>query len=156
MTAPHESVADWPRALRWYLGVSLLAHLTWETLQLPFYTIWATGTLGQQAFAVVHCTLGDAMIAGLSLVAALALFGDAAWPRRGAGRVFAMTLIFGIAYTIYSEWLNVSVRRSWAYSDLMPVLPILGTGLTPVLQWLVVPSLAQWAALRPSRGASID
>jgi len=26
----------------------------------------------------------------------------------------------------------------------MPVLPILGTGLLPLLQWLVIPSLILW------------
>ena len=49
-----------------------------------------------------------------------------------------------------AEWLDVEVRRSWAYSDLMPVLPPLGTGLSPVLQWVVIPSAALWMARRAS------
>ena len=77
-----DRTADWPRALR-YLGVSLGAHLGWEILQLPLYTLWLTGMLRQQAFAVVHCTLGDAMIAGLSLLLALAVFARATWPQAG-------------------------------------------------------------------------
>jgi hypothetical protein len=48
----------------------------------------------------------------------------------------------GAAYTILSEWLNVEIRRSWSYTATMPVLPFLGTGLTPLLQWLIVPTLA--------------
>jgi hypothetical protein len=31
-----------------------------DVLQLPLYTVWITGTRKQQAFAVVHCTVGDA------------------------------------------------------------------------------------------------
>ena len=50
-------------------------------------------------------------------------------------------------YTIFSEWLNTSVRGSWTYSDLMPVVPVIGTGLAPLLQWCVVPTLAQWIAV---------
>jgi hypothetical protein len=61
--------------------------------------------------------------------------------------VYVAVLAFGVGYTIYSEWLNVSVRGTWAYSDLMPVVPIIRTGLTPLLQWLVVPTLALWVAL---------
>ncbi len=137
----------WHQALRRYLVVSFLAHLIWEILQLPFYTVWTTGTLAQQAFAVVHCTIGDTMIAGLSLLLALALFARPTWPSTGVVRVFVAGLAIGVAYTVYSEWLNVSVRRSWAYSDLMPVVPVLGTGLAPLLQWLVVPTLAQWVAI---------
>ena len=73
--------ADGLWLLRRYLGVSLVAHLGWEMLQLPLYTLWSTGTLRQQAFAVFHCTLGDLMIAGLSLLLALALLARATWPR---------------------------------------------------------------------------
>lgn len=139
--------ADWLWLLRRYLGVSLVAHLGWEMLQLPLYTLWSTGTLGQQAFAVVHCTLGDLMIAGLSLLLALALFARATWPRESFTRVYLANLSFGIGYTIYSEWLNVNMRGSWAYSDLMPVVPVIGTGLAPLLQWFVVPTLALRVAI---------
>jgi hypothetical protein len=147
MSTDHDYPSEWPRAVRLYLGVSLVAHLVWEILQLPLYTLWSTGTLRQQALAVVHCTLGDAMIAGLSLLLALAVFARATWPRAGVGRVFMACLAFGVGYTIFSEWLNINVRGSWAYSDLMPVLPMIGTGLAPLLQWFVIPTLALWVAI---------
>ncbi len=50
-----------------------------------------------------------------------------------------LTIGLGIAYTFFSEWLNVSIRQSWAYSDLMPVVPIIGTGISPVAQWIFLP-----------------
>jgi hypothetical protein len=54
------------------------------------------------------------------------------------------SLIVGIAYTIFSEWLNVVVRASWDYSELMPVVSALGLhiGVSPLLQWIVVPTAA--------------
>jgi hypothetical protein len=64
--------------------------------------------------------------------------------------VAAMAL--GLGYTAFSEWLNIGVRRAWAYSDLMPVLPWLGTGLSPLAQWLVVPALA-FRSVWPRSGA---
>ena len=154
MTIGPAHPADWLQSLRRYLGVSIVANLVWEILQLPLYTLWATGTRREQAFAVLHCTIGDAMIAGLSLLAALALFARAAWPRAGVARVYAGSLAFGVVYTIFSEWLNTSVRGSWTYSDLMPVLPVTGTGLAPLLQWFAVPTLAQWITV--SRAPCID
>ena len=147
MTIGPAHPADWLQSLRRYLGVSIVANLVWEILQLPLYTLWAIGTRREQAFAVLHCTIGDAMIAGLSLLAALALFARAAWPRAGVARVYAGSLAFGVVYTIFSEWLNTSVRGSWTYSDLMPLLPVTGTGLAPLLQWFAVPTLAQWIAV---------
>lgn len=146
MRAEEGKRSDWPLALRWYLGVSLAAHLGWEVLQLPLYTLWSTGTLRQQAFAVLHCTLGDIVIAGLALLMALSLFGRTEWPAVGTRHVYLASLMLGIVYTIYSEWLNVSVRGSWSYAASMPVIPLLGTGLTPLLQWIVVPTAALWIA----------
>jgi len=146
MRAEQEKPSDWPLVLRWYLGVSIAAHLAWEVLQLPLYTLWSTGTPRQQAFAILHCTLGDAMIAGLALLVALSLFAGPSWPSVGARRVYMVSLVLGVAYTIYSEWMNVSVRGSWSYAELMPVIPLLGTGVTPLLQWIVVPTTALWIA----------
>ncbi len=147
MSAELESTTEWPLALRWYISASLAVHLAWEILQLPLYTLWTKGTLREQSFAVIHCTVGDAMIAGLSLLMALAIFGRPNWPKSGTWPVWLLTLLLGVSYTIYSEWLNVSVRGSWAYSDLMPTLPVLGTGLAPLFQWIIVPNLAMWLAI---------
>lgn len=129
----------------------MLANLAWETAQLPLYTIWGKGTAREKAFAVLHCTGGDVLIALAFLVGALVVVGDPAWPGRHFARVVALTVLGGLAYTVFSEWLNVEVRLSWAYSPYMPVLPF-GTGLSPVLQWLVVPALALWAARRGGAG----
>ena len=99
------------------------------------------------AFGVAHCTIGDVMIAGLALLSALALFGRPCWPKTGTRAIWLVTLLLAIAYTVYSEWLNVNVRRSWAYSDLMPTVPIIGTGVGPLLQWIALPTLVQWFAI---------
>lgn len=142
--------SGWLRGLRIYLAVILAGNLVWEVLHLPLYTIWQTGSLREQAFAVLHCTLGDLLIATTSLVLALLLAGDAAWPVRRAWPVAALTILFGVSYTIYSEWLNVSVRAAWAYSEWMPVIAIgkLHIGLSPLLQWIVLPAAAARIAYR--------
>lgn len=138
----------WFDALRGYLAVTGALNLVWETIQLPFYTIWNEGTVGSKAFAVLHCTAGDLLIALSTLIGALIVAGNPAWPGRRAARVAAVTLLAGLAYTVFSEWLNVEVRRSWAYSNLMSLLPPFGTGLSPVLQWLLIPAAALWTAHR--------
>jgi hypothetical protein len=137
---------DWPGALRRYILASAVLHLAWEIVQLPLYSIWSE-PISKRAFAVVHCTLGDLMIAGLTLLTAFAMLGTSSWPRSGTRAVWLLLLILGVGYTVYSEWLNVSVRGSWSYADMMPVIPLLGTGLTPLLQWIVVPTAALWIAV---------
>ena len=140
----------WLRALRVYLASATAMNLVWETLHLPLYTIWAEGTLQAQAFAVLHCTAGDVLITTSTLVLALLMCGDKAWPNAGFFPVLAITIALGLAYTIFSEWLNVVVRASWAYSASMPVIPIfnLRIGLSPILQWVVVPTTALLLARR--------
>jgi len=139
---------DWVRGLRAYLAVAAGGNLAWEILQLPLYTISTTGTAREIAFAVLHCAAGDVLIALAALTLALVAAGTRSWPANGHGRVVLVTLILGVGYTIFSEWLNVVVRANWAYSDLMPVVPILDVGLSPLLQWIFIPILSLTAARR--------
>ena len=138
-------------AIAAYLSVMAIAHLLWETLQLPLYTIWLNSRTQDIAFAVVHCTVGDIMIAGLSLLAALVVLGARTSPAERFVPVIALTILIGAAYTVFSEWLNTSVRKSWTYSELMPIVPWIGTGMSPLLQWLVVPALG-FMAVKRNRG----
>ena len=134
----------WLLALATYLAAIGALNLVWEVLQLPLFTIWATGSLAERTFAVVHCTGGDLLIALVSLVIALIATWAADWPRQGFRRVAVLAIVLGIAYTAFSEWLNVYVRQSWAYADWMPTVAVgsIRVGVSPLLQWLVVPTLA--------------
>ncbi len=139
-------------ALR-FVPVLAVLNLAWEIAQLPGYTIWTNGSTRFIAFAVAHCTAGDVLIGLTTLAIALVL--TRAGPM-GAWRVAAIGVVataLAAGYTVYSEWLNVEIRRSWAYSELMPVVPVLGTGLAPLAQWLVLPGLALAIALRRHRRA---
>lgn len=139
----------WLAAIRRYLLFIAGANLVWEVAQLPFYTIWREGTPGEIAFAVFHCTGGDILIAVSALVASLVLLGRHAWPLEGFWRVGTLTVALGLFYTIFSEWLNIEIRGSWAYSDLMPTLPLIDAGLVPFAQWVVIPLIGLYWARRP-------
>jgi hypothetical protein len=92
--------------------------------------------------------VGDWMIAVASLALAVILAGGPAWPQQRYVPVAVLAVVFGLTYTLFSEWLNVDLRQSWAYAEAMPRLPVLGTGLSPVLQWLILPVLGLWWAKR--------
>jgi len=146
---------DWLRALRRYLAVSALGNSVWEFAHLPLYTVWSQGTPRDKLVAVWHCTAGDILIAVSAWALAVMVIGRPQWPAKGFWHVAVLVIALGLAYTGYSEWLNATVRQSWTYSHLMPVIPWLGLGLSPMLQWLVIPSLALLASgrRRPSGAA---
>lgn len=124
-----------------YVVLSLVGHLAWEVAQLRLYTIWREAPFGELAFAVVHCTAGDGLIAAATLLIALVLVGARRWPSSGFRTVAAVTIFLGVAYTGFSEWLNVYVRGSWSYAVQMPTVHVGGyaVGLAPLLQWIAVP-----------------
>src|SRR5882762_2607916 len=75
-----ERSVPWLRGLRVYIATMAGGNLVWESLHLPLYTIWRNGTAPEQAFAVLHCTLGDVLIALSTLMLALIAAGDDGWP----------------------------------------------------------------------------
>jgi hypothetical protein len=134
----------WLNVLRRYLVAMALGNLIWEFAHMPLYTLWETGSPREIVFAALHCTGGDILIAISALLAALFLLGDSRWPHVAYRRVGLVTILIGIGYTIFSEWLNIEVREAWAYRDLMPIIPVINAGLSPVAQWIVLPVLAFW------------
>lgn len=126
--------------LPWLGGLNLV----WETAQLPLYTLWREASAGTIAFAVAHCTAGDIAIGAAALVTVLILGRERAVTQWRWRRIAAWTAAAGAAYTVFSEWNNTAILGSWAYSELMPVLDVAGIdiGLSPLLQWLVLPPLA--------------
>lgn len=139
---------DWLQSLRRFAVFTVAGHLLWEIGHVPLYTIWTEGSWGEIAFAVLHCTGGDLLIAMSTLLLALLAVGSRSWPEERFGMVLLAALPLGLGYTLFSEWLNIAVREAWAYRGAMPTIFFVDAGLTPVLQWLVIPVLAYCAALK--------
>ena len=136
----------WRQALRRYLAVTTIANLIWEAAHLPLYTIWNEGEPREKLLAVLHCTAGDVPIALCAWAFGVIVAGGSGWPAEASRRAALLTIAAGLAYTGFSEWLNTTVRRSWSYSELMPVIPGLRLGWSPVPQWIAIPVLALWVA----------
>lgn len=131
-----------------YLPILAGLNLVWEAVQLPLYTIWWNGRASEITYAVVHCTLGDVGIGFFAAAIALTVTRSGHPATWSFLKVTATTVVLAVAYTIFSEWLNTSVRNAWAYSEWMPVVPVIGTGLSPLLQWVVTPTVALALSLR--------
>ena len=113
---------------------SFLLHFVWEFLQVPTY-------------------------AGMAEMARWLGFWTAslvARTRHWMGNQVALpVLVFlgtGIVLTVGFEFYYTQVTQRWTYSDLMPLVPPFGTGLSPLLQWMAVPLLVLWLSDRHLRG----
>lgn len=135
--------------LPWLGGLNLI----WETAQLPLYTLWSEASAGTIAFSVAHCTAGDIAIGAAALIMVLILGRERAVAQWRWRRIAVWTALAGAAYTVFSEWSNTAILGSWAYSGLMPVLKLAGIdiGLSPLLQWLVLPPFALYLAGKSRR-----
>ena len=133
---------------RGYLPWLGALNLAWETAQMPLYTLWQEAEPAYIAFSVVHCTLGDLLIGTAALLVALIAGREAVLARWRWRRVAVVTTLVGASYTVFSEWMNIAMFRSWSYSESMPTLEVAGfeLGLAPLAQWLVVPPLALYLA----------
>ena len=124
------------RLWQWAL-LALGLHLVWEIGQLPLYTVWQETSAWRMTLYVAHCTLGDGLVATLAYLAVALAWRQPDWPWQRPWTGGAMLVALGLGYTVFSEWYNVYRLASWGYEDAMP--RILGIGLMPLLQWLIVP-----------------
>lgn len=144
----HKHSKSWSFILRAYLPRLAACSLAWEILQLPLYTLWSMQSPARIAYAVAHCTAGDIMIGTSALLAALMVTGANGFADWQGRRIVPLMVLLTVAFTIVSERSNLA-SGSWAYSPSMPLLPGIEVGLSPMLQWVLVPIVAwRWACRR--------
>jgi len=131
-------------ALRWTAWL-LVLNLGWEFAHLPLYELDTAEPLTVVAY-VIHCTAGDGVIALGSYIVAAASTRDPVWPLRDSRAGIVIACAAAVAYTAWSEWRNVYVAANWAYADTMPT--IAGVGVSPLLQWTLLPPVARWLLRR--------
>ena len=134
---------SWRYIARLYLPYLAALNGIWEIGQVPLYTIWRESSVAYVTFAIIHCTAGDVLIGAAALLSALILLRAPRFDAWHWSCVALLVVVLGTGYTLVSEWINTTLLR-WQYSDLMPTIPIaeIRIGLSPLLQWLMIPPLA--------------
>lgn len=93
-------------------------------------------------FGIAIClkaTSGDLAIA-LSAFWRAAFVGKGRnWVANSGASAPAVFFVVGLMATVGLEYLSTEVTGRWAYHGAMPLLPVLGTGLSLILQWVIVP-----------------
>ncbi|HIE28248.1 TPA: hypothetical protein EYP66_13265 [Candidatus Poribacteria bacterium] len=119
---------------------AFLLNFSWEVLQTPFF-IDISDSINTVIWYRFHCTLGDVLICLASYYLTALIFRNRRWFFEPTAKSILLFLAFGVTYTVFSEIKNVFIRKLWAYSPLMPVIPYLNVGLLPILQWIILPPI---------------
>jgi hypothetical protein len=95
-----------------------------------------------------RATAGDVVIA-------LVAFWSVAGACRSRRWILAATRLqvvgfvaVGASITVVMEWLATQVLGRWAYAASMPTVPGLEVGVSPLLQWLLLPPAVVWFVRR--------
>lgn len=127
--------------LKWVF-VSTCLNLSWELLHFPLYRISSAHAGGIPFHAVLHCTVGDAIISAIAYLGAAILLRNLSWPLTSPRLGVFTFVVLSLAYTTYSELRNTATFGGWGYAPAMPLF--FGVGVSPLLQWVIVPLATLW------------
>ncbi len=121
------------------LVLSFLGHFAWEILQAPLFASMNDTDHFAGIAICLRATFGDLVIALTAFWLAAVVGGGRYWFMDAGIRAGSTFFATGLLATVGLEYLNTEVTGRWAYDGIMPLLPIFGTGLSPILQWVLVP-----------------
>jgi len=132
---------------------SFLLHFVWEFIQAPTYTDMATMAHWDGIKLCTSATIGDVGFALTAFWTTSVLSKSRAWLENVVLWQALCFVAVGIALTVGFEYYYTNISLRWTYSELMPLVPPFGTGLSPLLQWLIIPPLVLWFTRLQLRGA---
>jgi len=138
----------------WIFFFALLLNFPWEFLQVPLFADVRQMPHWQGVEICSQAALGDAGIALFAFSLTAGIRRNRRWLMGAAPAAWAIYLATGLVATVLFEELATGVLGRWRYAAGMPVLPVVGTGITPILQWLLLPPLVLLLARGQLRGSS--
>lgn len=150
--ATHTAVLQ---ALLVFAVFTFLFHFVWEILQAPLFARMPVMGHWQATLVCLKATFGDVGIALACFVAGAVADKSGTWFLNPSRTALSAYLSTGVLITIAFEWYAVHWAGRWAYSELMPVVPVIRVGLAPLLQWIVLPVAVLFFLRRHFLGVSL-
>ena len=125
------------KLLFYIAGVGFILNLIWEMVQMPLYA-------GYKTFAdhlvCLPASIGD-VFAVLAIYTVISFVReDWYWVKNIEKRTITLSIIIGGLLAIVMEQIAL-LKGLWAYTDQMPLLPLVEVGLSPFLQMILLPLL---------------
>ncbi len=140
------------------LHISIFAFLlnfVWELLQMPLFAGFADFPYYQTILHCTKATLGDVVISLVAFAGACLITRSRMWIISMNSSGVVAFLAIGLVITIVFELLATGPLNRWEYGELMPMIPVLGVGVSPVAQWVILPLLQIWFVKRQIIGGGV-
>lgn len=118
--------------------IALPLNLIWELVQMPLYK-GPSYNIAQIAFCAL-ASVADALMVLLLYFGVSLIFNNSFWIQHPKWQQVAITILMGGTGAVLAEIRHLS-SGTWAYADSMPIIPIVNVGMSPVLQFMVLPLL---------------
>ena len=134
---------------------ALLLNFPWEMLQAPLFVDMRSSPHAAATMACLQATFGDMVIMLLAHAVVALRARDRRWMVTANGKQLMLFIAIGLSITVLIEWLATRGLwiSNWTYTTAMPLLPGIGVGLVPMLQWLLLPPLTVWFTRRQLAGS---
>lgn len=132
------------------LLLSFPMHFTWEFLQAPLFRSMQDLSHFEGIRVCLLATLGDMVLVLAAFWLTCLVTRTRHWSVRADAWAVAVWLGTGLFLTIAIEFLSTESLDRWTYAAAMPRLPLIGTGVAPLGQWIVVPMIVFWYMSRLS------
>ena len=132
---------------------AVLLNFPWEILQAPLFEGMADAPHWPAVRRCTVASLGDGVIMLAAFWAVAAFTRSRRWLLTATSRQTLGFTAIGLTATVAVEHLAIAGwwPMGWSYSNAMPTVPAIGTGLSPLLQWLLLPPLTVWLVRRQLR-----
>lgn len=118
--------------------IAFILNLAWELLQGPLYLGYSY-TSEHMSFCAL-ASVADAVMVVLLYFAFTLIYKNVFWVSElTVPRILLIVLIGGIG-AILAEARHVEAG-SWSYNNSMPIIPYTNVGLSPILQFIILPTL---------------
>lgn len=127
----------WIRKTFLFVCSTFLLNLVWELSQssLGLYENY-----GGDFASVIGCTraaVGDILIVGGVYVAMTLIYRRRTWMSSMRNSTWVVLVVISVLAAFVVEWWGLLTDR-WLYSELMPLIPLLEIGVSPILQMAII------------------
>jgi len=118
--------------------LAFLLNFAWELIQIPLYKNSAYN-INHVAFCAL-ASLADVLMVLLLYFGLALIFKNPFWIKPLKFHRLVIVVLIGGSGAILSEMRHL-LLGSWAYDNSMPLIPVVNVGISPVLQFMILPLL---------------